>query len=77
MERHDTVGTNTGELITRGYLPPDGYYLTKEEPHPTRDDLRLNWIEAQIKATREATTKKRAARRQASAAQSRARRKSA
>lgn len=40
MRRHDAFNTQ-GELETRRYDPPDGYYLKKDEEKPTVEELRV------------------------------------
>lgn len=42
MVRHDAFETS-GELATRRYDAPEGYYLTKDEEKPTTAELR-QWI---------------------------------
>ena len=51
MERRDTVGENTGEIVGRRYVEPDGYYWqreTDEDIRPTRTDYRMSWISRHI-----------------------------
>jgi len=47
MERRDTVGTNTGEVVSRRYVEPEGYYWQRssdDDVRPMRVDYRLAWI---------------------------------
>jgi cytochrome c2 len=47
MERRDTVGRNTGEVVSRRYTMPTGYSFSKDEA-PRRIDFRFAWVEAEL-----------------------------
>jgi hypothetical protein len=53
MVRHDAFETN-GELATRKYEPPEGYYLTKTEEKPSTEELRLWMLKRQRRLARSA-----------------------
>ena len=65
LERRDTVGKNTGEVLGRRYTYPLGYLFDRadypDRITPKRTDFRLLWIQDQIekqRATRRARSKK-------------------
>lgn len=63
MERRDTVGTNSGEVVNRRYVEPEGYYWKRdsdEDVRPTRSDYRWAWIEQNVLTNRR-TRKRRSA----------------
>ena len=65
MERRDTVGENTGEVVGRRYVEPEGYYWQRssdDEARPTRVDYRMSWINRHIVDARKARPKRRLAR---------------
>lgn len=56
MERRDILGTNTGEVVSRRYIQPVGYHIDSADPdeRPTIVDFRLDWIERNVAAVKEA-----------------------
>jgi hypothetical protein len=57
-ERRDTIGTNTGEIVSRRYVYPDGYLYGRDDYKPTADEVRLMWVTRHIEASRKAATKR-------------------
>jgi len=53
-ERRDTLGTNTGEVLSRRYVYPDGYLYGRDDYKPTADEVRLLWIQREIEHARAA-----------------------
>lgn len=51
-ERRDTIGSRTGELVSRRYVYPDGYLYGRDDYKPNADEVRLLWITRQINAQR-------------------------
>lgn len=58
-ERRDTIGSNTGELVTRRYVYPDGYLYGRDDYKPNADEVRLMWITRQINAQRKPEPRRR------------------
>lgn len=53
MVRHDAFEKN-GDLATRRYDPPEGYYLKKTEAKPTTNELRTWAVKRQRRLTAQA-----------------------
>ena len=60
VERRDTIGRNTGEVIRRHYTYPIGYLFDHDDDKPTRTDFRLAWVEDAVAKIREARQARRA-----------------
>lgn len=58
-ERRDVIGTNTGELVSRRYVYPDGYLYGADDYKPTADEIRLMWVTRHIERAK--TPRRRAA----------------
>jgi hypothetical protein len=58
-ERRDTIGRNTGELVSRRYVYPDGYLYGRDDYKPTADEVRLMWVTRHIEQARQAPARKR------------------
>lgn len=52
MVRRDLVEKGTGDVISRRYIPPKGYYFARGET-PTRAEFRKAWLDDQIAKVRE------------------------
>lgn len=56
MERRDTVGRHTGEVVSRHYTYPTGYQFHHDDDGdvlPSRQDFRMLWINDAIRVQRE------------------------
>jgi len=53
-ERRDQIGRNTGELVSRRYLYPDGYLYGRDDYKPNADEVRLLWLKHHIEQARQA-----------------------
>ena len=52
IERRDTLGSNTGEVLGRRYTYPTGYQFSRDGNDavvlPSRTDFRLAWLEGEV-----------------------------
>jgi hypothetical protein len=56
MERRDTLNVNTGDIVQRRYVQPEGYHIQRNGPDdelPRIVDFRLAWIERHVDEVRE------------------------
>ena len=60
-ERRDTLGRNTGEVLSRRYVYPDGYLYGRDDYKPNADEVRLMWIVREVERARAERPKRRRA----------------
>jgi hypothetical protein len=52
-EKHEIWGTEVGDIIARRYVYPPGYVYAGDEYRPSKGEMRVAYIEAQISRTRQ------------------------